>query len=218
MSEKIDVFDANYNRIGSMDRMAVHKQGLWHHTFHCWIVREGNRTDDDVLLFQLRSAKKKNYPNMLDITGAGHLLSGETPLDGIREVEEELGLELTEENDLKYLGIKHDIMDESNGVRNREFAHVYIAREKRNLFQYRLQASEVSGLVEVPINLGIALFSQKLDVISSCRAVRLNSDDEPEELSWQFSRDDVIPRVDNYYLKTFLLARAYLDGATELAI
>ena len=76
----------------------------------------------------------------------------------------------------------------------------------------------MSGLVEVPINLGIALFSQKLDVISSCRAVRLNSDDEPEELSWQFSRDDVIPRVDNYYLKTFLLARAYLDGATELAI
>ena len=156
MTELIDIFNANHERIGVCDRASVHQQGLWHQTFHCWIVSYHDNAG--YLLLQLRSAAKKDHPNMLDVTAAGHLAAGEQALDGLRELEEELGV-FTEAGDLRYLGIKHDIMDRTHGVRNREFAHVYILRDDRPIEEYRLQEDEVSGLVEVSIEDGLALFA-----------------------------------------------------------
>ncbi len=156
MTELIDIFNANHERIGVCDQASVHRQGLWHQTFHCWIV--SCHDDAGYLLLQLRSATKKDHPNTLDVTAAGHLAAGEQALDGLRELEEELGV-FTEAGDLRYLGIKHDIMDRTHGVRNREFAHVYILRDDRPIEEYRLQEDEVSGLVEVSIEDGLALFA-----------------------------------------------------------
>ena len=87
MSEQVDIFDGNHVAKGSMERVAAHMAAEWHQTFHCWIVA---RRNEDWLLLQLRSPTKRNYPDRLDITAAGHLESGEQPYDGGRELEEEL--------------------------------------------------------------------------------------------------------------------------------
>ena len=84
MAEMIDIFDGNHRLIGSFERKAAHVQGLWHQTFHCWI------TWKDTVILQLRAPTKANYPNMLDISAAGHLEAGETPLERVREIEAEL--------------------------------------------------------------------------------------------------------------------------------
>jgi isopentenyldiphosphate isomerase len=216
MTEIIDIFDGNHKLIGQFDRVEAHKQGLWHQTFHCWIV--GTSVADPVdrfVVLQLRSSSKKNYPNMLDITAAGHLEAGETPEQGIREIEEELGA-VVESASLVRLGIKHDVMDEQSGIRNREFSHVYLLRDNRPLDQYRLSEHEVSGLVQVNVDDGLALFSGERDSVS-CMAVRSQNGD----LS-KFAREvrtvDLIPRVDQYYLKIFVLADLYLRGYKYLSI
>lgn len=41
--ELIDVFDGNYNLIGTEERDIVHEKGLWHQTFHCWVIRPNGK-------------------------------------------------------------------------------------------------------------------------------------------------------------------------------
>lgn len=212
MSEQVDIFDGNHVAKGSMERVAAHMAAEWHQTFHCWIVA---RRNEDWLLLQLRSPTKRNYPDMLDITAAGHLESGEQPDDGVRELEEELGVVL-DGQDLRYLGIKHDVADEENGARNREFAHVYMLRDDRALQDYRLQVEEVSGLVEIRISDGLKLFSGEVVEVTA-NVVRI-SDGGLEAFVRKVSLDQLIPRVDPYYLKVCIMAERFLSGDEYLAI
>ncbi|MBQ1017931.1 NUDIX domain-containing protein [Micromonospora sp. D93] len=213
MEEFIDTFDANYKHTGQSERVAAHRRGLWHHTFHCWIV--GRRRDTDFVLLQLRAESKKNYPNMLDITAAGHLEAGERPEDGVREIEEELGIEVEPRNLIR-LGVKHDVMDEPNGIQNREFAHVFLLRDDRDLSGYKLQDDEVSGLVEMPIDSGLALFSGSTSSVD-CPAIKLDNK-VPTSFTRSVTESDLIPRVDPYYFKVFIMAGLYLEGRRHLSI
>lgn len=210
MAEIIDVFDANHVKIGEFERKAAHQQGLWHQTFHCWIVR-GNR-----VLLQLRSPHKANYPDMLDISAAGHLAAGEEPIEGLREIEEELGLDI-HANELKYLGIKHDVMDEPSGVRNREFAHVYLLRNETPIGDLRLDANEVSGVADIEIDDLIALFAGTVDE-ASVTFRRVGSDGSEHSGVRAIRREELIPRVDNYYLKIGLMAKLWNQGWPVLSV
>ena len=90
MNEILDIYDAKMNHIGTASREEAHKFGYWHQTFHCWIVRR--EKGKNYVLFQIRDKEKQDAPNKLDITAAGHLKSGETKEDGLRELSEELGI------------------------------------------------------------------------------------------------------------------------------
>ncbi|WP_107840072.1 NUDIX hydrolase [Metasolibacillus meyeri] len=100
-SELLKVFDRNGAHIGTATRAEVHSKGLWHETFHCWFVSK--EKNNYFLHFQLRSAEKRDYPNLLDISAAGHINAAESVVDGIREVYEELGVDVAIE-DLIYIG------------------------------------------------------------------------------------------------------------------
>src|SRR5690606_34920459 len=100
--EMLKIFDSDKNHIGIATREEVHRLGHWHEAFHCWFIskEEGGKY---YIYLQLRSSKKKDYPNLLDITAAGHLLAHETILDGVREIKEEIGIEVLP-NQLELLG------------------------------------------------------------------------------------------------------------------
>jgi isopentenyldiphosphate isomerase len=75
-NERLKIFDKDRNQVGVATRGEVHRIGHWHKAFHCWFV---SREDEiDYIYLQLRSNLKKDYPNLLDITAAGHLLAHET--------------------------------------------------------------------------------------------------------------------------------------------
>jgi 8-oxo-dGTP pyrophosphatase MutT (NUDIX family) len=152
---------------------------------------------------------------MLDITAAGHLESGETPADGVRELNEELGLTATIDQ-LVYLGVKHDVADIGDHTKNREFADVYLLRDDRLLGEYLLQEEEVSGLVEVEVQDGLRLFSCEVDSVPA-HATRL-VDGAAIDFEFYIRRDDLIPRVDSYYYKVFIMAERYFSGSQYLAI
>lgn len=76
------------------ERGQVHKDGDWHRSVQVWVVQKDTKTDTDNVrvLLQRRSPYKDTHPNQLDVSCAGHVNSGDNPLETtMRELEEELG-------------------------------------------------------------------------------------------------------------------------------
>jgi len=143
-TEKIKIVDKNLNEIGVAERQEVHRNGFWHETFHCWFISLEKQTN--YIYFQLRSPLKKDYPNLLDITAAGHLLADETVNDGIREVKEELGIDLGME-ELINLGIIEHSLTEEDFLDN-EFCHVFLYYRQGEINGFELQTEEVAGIMK----------------------------------------------------------------------
>lgn len=141
--ELFNIFDRDRNVIGTAPRSEVHKKGYWHETFHCWFVSK--EQDIPYLIFQLRSNAKKDYPGLLDITAAGHLLAHETVLDGVREVKEEIGIDVSYD-DLIPLGVIEYRVTKGDFIDN-ELAHVFLYEWNKGLDGFTLQKEEVSGIV-----------------------------------------------------------------------
>ena len=55
MVELLKVFDENYKYICDETRENVHKKGLWHETFHCWLV------DEQMFLFKKEVPLKRIF-------------------------------------------------------------------------------------------------------------------------------------------------------------
>ena len=91
MEELFDVLNEKgeyTNRIETREK--CHKDGLWHKAVALFIINSKGQ-----VLLQKRSANKKMWPNMWDITSGGHVLVGELGFQAIiRECKEELGIEL----------------------------------------------------------------------------------------------------------------------------
>jgi len=60
--EFIDTYDVNMAMTGVYDRTAVHRLGLWHKTFHCWLVTKQGINNEPSLLFQKRNFQKMVEP------------------------------------------------------------------------------------------------------------------------------------------------------------
>lgn len=147
-SETLKIFDHHKNCIGVASREEVHRLGLWHEAFHCWFV--GKEEGTNYIYLQKRSHRKKDYPNLFDITAAGHLLANESAEDGVREIKEEIGIDLSF-NELIPLGVvtytfKNEIIIDN------EFAHVYLYETKHSFDEFILQEDEVEGMVRVPFH------------------------------------------------------------------
>ena len=94
-----------YNESGSPIGQALNGEraatGVLHGSSHVWIWR--HRNDVVEILLQRRARQKRTWPGLWDISAAGHMDYGETPLEAaLRETTEELGLALKQE-ELKLL-------------------------------------------------------------------------------------------------------------------
>jgi isopentenyldiphosphate isomerase len=141
--ELLDVYAPDGTHLGVKPRGAVHRDGDWHRAFHLWVV------SSEGVLLQRRGATKAAWPSRLDATAAGHLLAGEDVADGLREVEEELGVSYPP-GALQSLGA-HRIEDSgAPGIVNREVQLVFAVRDDRPLASWtRFDRDEVDGLVLV---------------------------------------------------------------------
>lgn len=143
MEEMLDVLDEYGKKTGEVaPKSEAHRLGLWHRCFHCWIC--GSDAEGNYLLLQRRAATKDTWPSYLDITAAGHLAAGEETMDGLREVEEELGLRVEPER-LVPLGTLKVEQELPNG-RDREFHEVFLLSDSTPPGELRLQREEVDAL------------------------------------------------------------------------
>jgi len=195
--EMLDVFNEKMVRIGTDSRENVHAKGLWHQTFHCWILNP-SASEGGSLLFQLRHPDKDTYPGLLDISCAGHLQAGETAEDGVRELEEELGITVAFE-ELAFCGMNTEEVTLSETMIDREFNHVYIYKSHRDLEAYSFQKEEISGLFFVNINDYKAILSGAKE---SVRVEGILMDEDAQRVrpdSREIRRDDFTPNSDTYY-------------------
>lgn len=73
-------------------RSQVHKEGDWHRSMHLWIYQSDSANDDVRVLLQRRSPYKDTHPNLLDVSCAGHVNTGDDIVETtMREMDEELG-------------------------------------------------------------------------------------------------------------------------------
>ncbi|MDR6549804.1 NUDIX domain-containing protein [Paenibacillus qinlingensis] len=193
--ELFDVFDAKKNWLGVAPRSEVHAKGLWHQTFQCWIV--SLEEEEPKLLLQLRHPDKDLFPDLLDISSAGHLAAGETIEEGTRELEEELGLSVAFE-ELIPCGMfaEEDLI--SDKLMDREFCHVFIYRCDQPLRSYVLQPDEVSGLFAVTVSDFKQLISgDRVQIASS--GFKRGENGEYVDVELPVSLKDVVPHPVAYF-------------------
>ena len=207
MSELFDIFDEALNHIGVKARNAVHRDGDWHQVFHCWVV--GRDDGGDFIILQKRGPAQDTHPGKVDISAAGHLAAGETARDGVREIEEELGLRV-DFADLVSLGRRVGIY-KADGIIDRQFCHVYLYRCDQPLSAYRYAQDEIDGLLRLPLADGLRLLAGEIDCARAA-AIGLGED----EICLR--RSDFIESIDNYVFKALILARRYFDGERHLYI
>lgn len=216
--EIIDVYDDTMNKIGTMSKKGAHRTGSWHKAFHCWIVYK-KLNGEPFMVVQRRGPDKAQFPNMLDITAAGHYKAGETVEDGLREVQEELGISVSFDR-LKPLGVKHDVTL-SPGTINREFDDVFLLNHDQDIMTYNLQVEEVAGLAEFNAKEAMEMFAGEREYIVARAAMfEKSANDKPilVQSLIEVRPSDFIPRVDAYYYKISILAVRYLNGEKYLTI
>ncbi len=139
MEEYFDVLTKEGEFTGKIEsRDKCHKEGLWHKAVALYIINS-----KDQVLLQKRSANKKLWPNLWDITAGGHVLAGEFGFQSvIREVKEEIGIDINK-NDTLFIGasistnIKGDII-------NNHYNEYYIVNKDIDVDDLKLQTEEVS--------------------------------------------------------------------------
>ena len=145
----LDILDESGRPTGEVaPKSEAHRLGLWHRCFHCWIC--GSERGSSYLLLQRRAATKDTWPGYLDVTAAGHLAAGEETLDGLREVEEELGLRVGPER-LVPLGTRKVDQQIPEG-RDREFHEVFLLADTTPPENLRLQKEEVEAVLKIDLD------------------------------------------------------------------
>ncbi|WP_078410763.1 NUDIX hydrolase [Priestia abyssalis] len=193
-NEQLKTFDEYRNQIGVATREEVHRLGYWHEAFHCWFISKEKGID--YLYLQLRSNTKKDYPNLLDITAAGHLLANETVQDGVREIKEEVGIDISFQEliplgIIDYCVIKEDFID-------KELANVFLYKSEKSLDDFTLQEEEVAGIVKAEFNHFVELWFGERETIK-IRGFEIKKDGNKILIDENVGRDKFVPHQIEFY-------------------
>ena len=203
MDEKVDVLDARGEKTGRVAwKSEAHRLGLWHRSFHCWITAPEIASGGPYLFVQQRAAGKDTWPNKLDVTVGGHLEAGESALDGLREVEEELGLRVAAD-ELVPLGTRRAKKRIPAGL-DCEFQEVFLLVRFLSPEDLRLQAEEVAAVLRLRLD----------DVETLYEGTEITTEEWAGGMTSPVSMRlaDFIPDEDHYLLRIARAARATLAG------
>ncbi|HEX6708870.1 MAG TPA: NUDIX domain-containing protein [Rubrobacter sp.] len=198
----LDILDESGSQTGEVvPKSEAHRRGLWHRGFHCWICGT-DASGEPYLLIQRRSATKDTWPGRLDITAAGHLTAGEKTLDGLREVEEELGLRVEPEK-LIPLGTRRAEQEIPGGF-DREFHDVFLLVDTTPPESMRLQAEEVDAVIRVRLDFAEALGNGESVPATEYAGGR--------RVATRICPSDLVPNSDDYLRRVAGAARLVLAG------
>lgn len=213
MSYQIDIYDDQYNYIGTNDNKIAHQQGLWHRVFTCQFYNSKKGTT----FFQRKKPGRYSFerPNYLDITVGGHYKAGEEIHDGIRELYEETALTPSQVrfSDLLPIGIRQTAATISSNYIANEFQHIFLYDYNGTIEGLVKNNTETSGFLEIQIDDVIALLMNQKDAIECQEAYY----EEGRILitHGRITINDFIPsylKIDQFALRLMIAAARAIDG------
>ncbi|PRP83048.1 bromodomain and WD repeat-containing protein 1 [Planoprotostelium fungivorum] len=156
--EHIDVCDEQGKKTGEvLPRKEIHRLGKWHRCVHVWLFKKSGQ-----VLVQKRAAIKESWPNMWDISSAGHISAGDDSLTSAqRELEEELGVK-KEAKDFHFLFTSQvQAVLRGGAYLENEHVDVYLVEMDEGYKEsfFTLQQSEVAAVKWMDIDELVSAFS-----------------------------------------------------------
>lgn len=147
MDEVIDILDARGQYTGKTAlKSEAHRLGLFHPTVHIWFFTPAGQ-----VLLQRRGKDKETHPLLWDVSVAGHIAAGEDILKAaVREVQEEIGLEIKEAH-LEKIGVFKSVHRHNEDLTDCEYHHTFICELTLPLSALKKQESEVDALKMAPL-------------------------------------------------------------------
>ena len=139
--EYVDVLDSSGRPIGMRkSKSEVHRDGDWHGAAHVWILNRKGQ-----ILIQRRSATKENWPNLWDVSVAGHISAGEEPVEAaLREAREELGVTLVH-GECRYLfAVAEQVALNNGSYIDNEHHHVFLVEKDLDVGDLKFTDGEVA--------------------------------------------------------------------------
>lgn len=210
--EIIDVVDPTGKWVGTATRAKVHSEGLWHNVFHCLIIRT---VRPERVVLQRRHASSKAFPRCVDFSATGHLMAGEKPADGVREIAEELGI-VVDPSQLVSAGVRL-LADNSGEGMNRERVHLHFLVDDRPLDAFRPSPDEVTSVIEVVID-------DVLHLLDNYGHAPLTEVDAMEWLPGaalrqiKLTASELVPPTDGYWTTALVAAKRFAQGESPIGI
>jgi isopentenyldiphosphate isomerase len=207
VDELLDILDESGRPTGEVvPKSEAHRLGLWHRCFHCWIC--GSDNEGSYLLLQRRAATKDTWPGYLDITAAGHLSAGEETLDGLREVEEELGLRVNPER-LFPLGTRK-IEQQIQAGCDREFHDVFLLTDDTPPESLRLQKEEVEAVYRLDLD--------DVETLYEAGSAPAREFTQGKTSKTHIHQSEFVPKDNGHLVQVARAARQLLSGKTPTPI
>lgn len=123
----------------ALPKSVVHERELRHGSAFVWIYNHNGE-----VLLQLRSNDKKCFPGVWDVSVAGHISAGDTPLEtAIREIEEEIGV-VVRPGELTQVDFTFDVVPMQPNKTHPEHRWVYILHRELDPKDLTIQQEELN--------------------------------------------------------------------------
>ena len=145
--ELIDILTVSGSFKGEVKlKSEAHEKGLWHASAQIWLY-----TPNGEILIQKRAINKDTYPDLWDISVAGHLSAGDSPISAaLREIKEEVGLVISAEA-LHFLKTIKNSKSPTKSIIDNEFNHLFICCTPIIIEHLKLQVEEVADVKLIEI-------------------------------------------------------------------
>jgi isopentenyldiphosphate isomerase len=139
--ELIDILNDNLTVVKTCLKSEAHKNGWFHASVHIWFY-----TSKGEVLIQKRAKNKNTFPDLWDVSVAGHITSGEDVIvSAIREIKEEIGVSVTS-IELTKIGVFKEKFKHREGFTDNEIHYIYLCQLITDFRTLRIQKEELSEI------------------------------------------------------------------------
>ncbi len=165
---------------------------------------------EPAIVLQQRTPAKETWGGLWDVSVGGHYRAGEGLIGGLREIAEELGLEVTE-RDLIHVGWRREQAFYPNGLIEREIQDIYFLLRAVDLGALAPDPDEVVAVALVPARSLARLAAGRLAQLDA-RGGPVGAGGRVTAGTVHLTTEGLVPRSGDYYRKVSQLARTLASG------